>query len=158
MLPPQQLELFFHLLAAHLGVPDRGLNGRHPAFRDMPQIIGHLFQAPTSLACSVRKIVTQIVEIEVVDEPGFCKARPCFELLPPLVDAILRPAPSVDLFRTHVLFRTLARKDVGARFAFTLLEVVIQWAACLIRPLSMVRSLPPLCPTVIHPALRDTCV
>ncbi len=35
MLPPQQLELLFHMLAAHLRVPDRGLNGRHPTFGNM---------------------------------------------------------------------------------------------------------------------------
>jgi len=52
----------------------------------------------------VRKIVTEIVEIDVVDEPDFCQARPRFELLPRLVDAIFRPASSVDLFRAHVLF------------------------------------------------------
>src|SRR5260370_40708293 len=32
MLPPQQLQLLFHMLAAHLGVPDRRLNDRHPTF------------------------------------------------------------------------------------------------------------------------------
>jgi hypothetical protein len=74
----------------------------------------------------VRKIVTQIVEIDVVDEPGFCKARPRFELLPPLVDAILRLAPPVDLFRAHAIFRALADKDIGARFTLTLLKVAIQ--------------------------------
>ncbi len=104
MLPPQQLELLFHMLAAHLRVPNSRLNGWHPAFGNMPQVIGHLFQAPACCPCPVRKIVAEIVEIDVVDEPGFCQARPRFELLPPLVDAVLRPAPPVDLFRAHVLF------------------------------------------------------
>src|SRR6266568_2321110 len=36
-------------------IPVCGLNGRHPAFGDMPQIIGHLFQAPVGLARPVRK-------------------------------------------------------------------------------------------------------
>jgi len=71
----------------------------------MPQGIGHLLQAPATLSCPVRKIVTEIVEIDVVDESGFCQARPRFELLPPVVDAIFRPAPAVDLFRAHALFR-----------------------------------------------------
>jgi hypothetical protein len=74
----------------------------------------------------------EIIEIDVVDEPGFCKTRPRFELLPPLVDAILRPSPSIDSFRARVLFRALAGKDVGARFAFILLEVGIQRATCFI--------------------------
>ncbi len=72
------------------------------------------------------------MEIDVVDEPSFCKACPRFELLPPLVDAILCPSPSVEFFHAHALFRALAGKDVGARFAFTLLEVVIQRATCFI--------------------------
>jgi len=93
------------VLAAYLRVPDRGLNGWHPAFGDMPQIIGHLFQAPPRCPRSVCKIVTKIVEIDIVNEPSFCKARPRFELLPPLVDAILGPPPSVDFFRAHALFR-----------------------------------------------------
>src|SRR5204863_7628451 len=93
MLPPEQLELLFHMLAAHLCVPDSRLNGWHPAFGNMPQVIGYFFQAPACCPRPVRKIVTQIVEIDVVDEPGFYKACPRFELLPPLVDAILRPAP-----------------------------------------------------------------
>jgi hypothetical protein len=87
----------------------------------------------------VHKIVTKNVEIDPIDESGFCKARPRFELLPPF-------------------FARLSGKDVGARFAVTLLEVGIQRAPRLIRPLSMVRSLPPFCPTVIHPAFLDICV
>src|SRR5216683_4063110 len=96
MLPPQQLQLLFHMLAAHLGVPDRRLNDRHPTFGDMPQVIGHLFQAPVTLSRLVRKIVAQVAEIDVVDERGFCKARPRLELLPPLMDTVLRPPPPID--------------------------------------------------------------
>jgi len=71
----------------------------------MPQVIGHLFQAPVGWARPMRKIVTEIVEIDVVDECGFRKARSRFELLPPLVDAILNLAPPVGLFSTLALFR-----------------------------------------------------
>jgi hypothetical protein len=99
VLPQEQLQLLFHVLAAHLRVPDGGLACWHPAFGEMSEIIDHLFQAPADLACPGRKIVAQVVEIDVVDQLGFCKARPCFELLPPLVDAILRPPPSVDFLR-----------------------------------------------------------
>jgi hypothetical protein len=105
VLSSEQFQLLFHMLVAHLGVPDRRLNGRHPAFGNMPQVRGHLFQAPATRSCPVRKIVTEIVEIDVVDESGFCQARPRFESLLPVVDAILRPAPAVDLFRAHALFR-----------------------------------------------------
>src|SRR5260370_21778061 len=76
VLSSEQLQLFFHVLAAHLRVSDRGLNGWHPAFGDVPQLILHLFQTPACCPRSMRKIVTGIVEIDVVDEPGFCQARP----------------------------------------------------------------------------------
>jgi len=67
----------------------------------MPQVIGHLFQAPAGCTRPMGRIVTEIVEIKVVDESGFCKASPRFELLPPMVDAILRPPPSIDFLCAH---------------------------------------------------------
>jgi len=72
MLSPKQLQLLFHVLTAPLRVPDRGLNRRHITKGGMPQIIGHLFQAPACCPRPMGKIVTEIVEIDVVDEAGFC--------------------------------------------------------------------------------------
>ena len=43
------------------------------------------------------------MKIDVVDERSFRKSRLRFKLRPPLVDAILRPAPPVDFFRAHAL-------------------------------------------------------
>src|SRR5215471_21812708 len=50
----EQLQLVFHLFAAHLGIPDRGLNGRHTAFNDMSRVIGHLFQVPAGCALNAQ--------------------------------------------------------------------------------------------------------
>jgi hypothetical protein len=51
----------------------------------------------------MRKIVAEIVEIDVSDELRFGETRPRFELLPPLVETILSPAPSIDFFCARVL-------------------------------------------------------
>ena len=67
MLLLEQLEFFFHMLAAHLCVSDSGLNGWHPAFSNMPEIIGHLFQAPACGPRPVCKVVTQSVKIDIVE-------------------------------------------------------------------------------------------
>src|SRR5215831_7705877 len=117
------------MLAAHLGAADRGLNGWHPAFGNMSQVIRDLLQAPARGFRPVRKIVTKIMKIDVADELRFCQARPSFELLPPLVDTILSPAPGVDLLPARVLFLALTGEDIRAPFALTLVKVVIQRAA-----------------------------
>jgi hypothetical protein len=127
--PGEQLELLFDMLAAHLRVADGRLNGWHPPFGNMPQVIGHLFQAPACCPRSVRKIVTQIMKVDVGDELCLGEMRSGFEVLPPLMDAILGPAPSINFSSAHVLLRALTGEDIRAPFALLLLQVIIQRAA-----------------------------
>lgn len=54
----------------------------------MSQIVGHLFQCPSSLPRSVREIVTQIMKGEISDEFPFLFVCLPFEGAEPMVNAI----------------------------------------------------------------------
>src|SRR5690349_2689813 len=85
-----QPQLFFDLCSAHLSVPNSGLN-RWSAFHgDMSQIIGDLFQRPSRLPRSMRKIVPQIMEGKISDQFPLLVVGLPFEGAEPIVNAVFR--------------------------------------------------------------------
>ncbi len=56
-------ELALDLFSADLRITNSCLDSRSATFGDMPQIVGDLFQFPTSSSCSMPEIVTQIVKM-----------------------------------------------------------------------------------------------
>src|SRR5579885_2832692 len=99
----QQFQLLFHLRPADLRIAGRRLNGGSPFHRHMPEIIGHLFQAPSRFTRTMSKIVTQVMKAKVGNQFPLLMVGLLFERAKPVVNAIL--AESVT---------ALGGEDVGA--------------------------------------------
>ncbi len=84
-----QSQLFFHLRTADLRVPHSGLNGGGAARRDMPEIVGDLFQGPSRLTCSMGKIMAQIMKAQRRNQFPFFLIRLLLEHTKPGMNTVL---------------------------------------------------------------------
>src|SRR5260221_9146919 len=61
-------EFLLDLLTAHLSIPRRGLDRRCTLLGDMTQVVGNLFNAPSSLSRPMGEIVPEVMECDIMDE------------------------------------------------------------------------------------------
>ncbi len=121
-LPSERVQLFLDLCSGHLCIAQRGLESRSPSQRHMPQIVGNLFQRPSSRKCAMSKVISQIMKADIGNHGVFFWSRLLFEGTKPVMKTSVCESGA-----------SLRRKDIRARLVTrSLLEIGIQGTACFI--------------------------
>ena len=113
-LTPYMPQFLFHLLPAYLGIAYRGLYSRRSLLGDVSKVISNFFERPTSLSCSMGKIMPQIMEGEMVNQFSLALGSTSLEHPEPVVDPFLVKALYLISKASQVQFAIQSRTSHSA--------------------------------------------
>lgn len=85
-------QFLFHLIPAYLSIVYSGLYGRRSFLCDVPKVIGHFFERPASLSCSMSEVMSQVMEGEIVNEFPLILGAICLQRPEPVMNPFLGQA------------------------------------------------------------------